>query len=255
MEMFKYNGESITFELSNGEVMVNATQMGRSFDKSPTHFLRNEQTLAFISALRNRIPLEPVKVINGDKGGTWMHQKLALKFAAWLNPEFELWVYDRIEELIKHGATAINPEDLLNPDFIIQLATELKNERAEKQAIQARAELQSRELKEAAPKVEYYNEVLQSGSLISVTEMANTLGFRSARSLNLHLQQQGIIRKVNGSWALTAKYSGRQLAKYKTYPYTDSKGEIQTARNMYFTESGQKFLIDHHAKRSHIQSN
>jgi hypothetical protein len=29
-----------------------------------------------------------------------MDKKLALKFAVWLSPEFELWVYDRIQELL-----------------------------------------------------------------------------------------------------------------------------------------------------------
>lgn len=39
--------------------------------------------------------------------GTWMDEKLALKFAAWLSPYFELWVYDRIEELLLTGRTEI----------------------------------------------------------------------------------------------------------------------------------------------------
>jgi hypothetical protein len=29
-----------------------------------------------------------------------MHRILALKFAAWLNPNFEVWVYSLIEELL-----------------------------------------------------------------------------------------------------------------------------------------------------------
>ena len=29
-----------------------------------------------------------------------MHRILALKFAAWLNPKFELWVYSTIDELL-----------------------------------------------------------------------------------------------------------------------------------------------------------
>ena len=39
--------------------------------------------------------------------GTWMDEKLALKFAAWLSPRFELWVYDRIQELITTGETRL----------------------------------------------------------------------------------------------------------------------------------------------------
>ena len=34
-----------------------------------------------------------------------MDEKLALKFAAWLSPRFELWVYDRVQELLTTGET------------------------------------------------------------------------------------------------------------------------------------------------------
>jgi len=50
-----------------------------------------------------------VKVVRGGKDkhlqGTWVHEKIALKFAAWLSPAFELWVYDRVYELITEGVT------------------------------------------------------------------------------------------------------------------------------------------------------
>ena len=243
-QVFAYNGTCITFQGVNGDVMVNATEMAKAFAKSPTHFLRNGQTVAFISALRNRIPLEPVQVINGDKGGTWMHQKLALKFAAWLSPDFELWVYDRIDELMRHGVTAINPEDLLNPDVLIRLATALKEERAQKEAYRLRAEEQAKQLQISAPKVEYYEEVLNSDSLITTTELAGELGFRSAKSMNLFLKQKGIIRKVNGAWVMCAKYAGQGFAKYKTHAYTDTQGKAQTHRLLCFTEKGRKFLTD-----------
>ena len=36
-----------------------------------------------------------------------MDEKLALKFAAWLNPEFELWVYDKIYELLTTGQASM----------------------------------------------------------------------------------------------------------------------------------------------------
>ena len=53
---------------------------------------------------------EVLRVIKGgvpELQGTWMDEKLALKFAAWLSPEFELWVYDRIQELITTGVTRL----------------------------------------------------------------------------------------------------------------------------------------------------
>ena len=32
--------------------------------------------------------------------GTWMDERLALKFAAWLSPKFEIWIYDTIYEIL-----------------------------------------------------------------------------------------------------------------------------------------------------------
>ena len=51
-----------------------------------------------------------MRVIKGgtkELQGTWMDEKLALKFAACLSPEFELWVYDRIQELLTKGETSL----------------------------------------------------------------------------------------------------------------------------------------------------
>lgn len=39
-------------------------------------------------------------MITKGRSGTWMHRVLALKFAAWLDPEFELWVYCTIDKLM-----------------------------------------------------------------------------------------------------------------------------------------------------------
>lgn len=257
-QVYLYNGCEISF--LNGEgVMVNATEMAKAFGKTPKDYLRTQPAKELVDAVAARhicLATDIVQVVNGGVNyGTWMHETIALDFAQWLSVDFKLWCNDRIKELVKHGATALNPDDLLNPDYVIKVMTALKTERAEKQALQIKNELQAKELKKSAPKVEFHDKVLQSESLISATELANTLGFRSARALNSYLKGEGIIRKVNGCWSMCANYSGRGLAKSKTYPYTDSKGEIQTSHHLYFTEIGRKFLIDYHAKRNNIQSN
>lgn len=73
--------------------MVNATQMAKPFGKRPNHFIDTDQTKAFINVLEAKAGISALKTIKGgNNSGTWMHQKLALKFAGWLSPEFELWV-------------------------------------------------------------------------------------------------------------------------------------------------------------------
>ncbi len=103
-----FEENEITFQLlkDNG-MMVNATEMAKIFDKKVEAFMRNESTILFISeALKSEnsrflgIASEEDLIISRQKSGTFMHRVLALKFAAWLNPRFELWVYSTIEHLL-----------------------------------------------------------------------------------------------------------------------------------------------------------
>jgi hypothetical protein len=87
--------------------MVNATQMAKVFNKNVKDFIRNENTKTFIAEClkRENSPFLNIKnesdlIDSKQKSGTWMHRILALKFAAWLNPAFELWVYSTIDTLI-----------------------------------------------------------------------------------------------------------------------------------------------------------
>ena len=113
---FTYNDEVISFEFLDGQSMVNATEMARPFGKRPAAFLRTDSTKAFILALeddyrRGGTPKQVLRIVKGgdDKQlqGTWMDEHLALKFAGYLAPEFEVWVYKRIRELLTTGKTEL----------------------------------------------------------------------------------------------------------------------------------------------------
>ncbi|MCT4590496.1 MAG: phage antirepressor KilAC domain-containing protein [Carboxylicivirga sp.] len=247
-KVFYYNGANITFQLGNGDVMVNATQMAKSFGKQPSDWMKNKSAKEFIhslSVVRNILRTDLVIVSQGGNiQGTWMHEDVALEFARWLNPQFAIWCNDRIKELLKHGATAINPDDLLNPDFIIRIATELKQERAARQLAEETIKYQSNELRISAPKVDYHDRVLNAQGVISTTEIAKELGYTSAKALNKVLRQLGVIWFVNNTWTLKAPYSGKNYIKYKTYTYTNHLDQECVSRSLYWTEKGRKFVHD-----------
>lgn len=103
-----FEENEITFQLSkdNG-MMVNATEMAKIFGKEVARFMENDSTKKFIeSCLKTRnssflnIKNEDDLYVSKQKSGTYMHRILALKFAAWLNPDFEVWVYTTIEKLL-----------------------------------------------------------------------------------------------------------------------------------------------------------
>lgn len=110
MEVLKFIYENSEIEFlssGSGNVMVNATQMAKVFDKRISFFLKSDHAKAFISELElspfgdRSAPLkreEIIKTVNGVN--TWMHRILALKFAAWLDTKFELWVYSTIDKVI-----------------------------------------------------------------------------------------------------------------------------------------------------------
>lgn len=138
VKIYQYNGIEIDFEINDdNSIMPNATKMAKCFiGKKVNDFLRLDSTKEFINVLENKYglkinsncgdsrnykseinsncgdsPLETdfpdfqvseniLKITSGRYGGTWMHELLALKFAAWLNPHFELWVYETIHKLM-----------------------------------------------------------------------------------------------------------------------------------------------------------
>ena len=130
-----FNENEITFIFNDkNQMMINATEMARPFGKRIENFMRNEDTQNFISECLKKENYYLLRVaensllengnyaisrnilkngeeidgeireddlyISSQKSGTWMHRILALKFAAWLNPAFELWVYSTIEKLM-----------------------------------------------------------------------------------------------------------------------------------------------------------
>jgi anti-repressor protein len=103
-------------------------------------------------------------------------------------------------------------------------------------------ELQKK-IEQDKPKVEYYQNVLQSESLITTTQIAADLGI-TPQPLNKKLHDFGIQYKVNGQWILVEKYKDCGYTKSKTYPYVDDDGVNQTSIHTYWTEKGREFIMD-----------
>jgi hypothetical protein len=107
-EIYVFEGNRITFVLGkDSRVMVNATEMAKAFGKDVFQFTRIDSTKEFIKTCQKpqfcgflSVEKEDDLIISRQNSGTWMHPVLALKFAAWLNPDFEVWVYLTIDKLL-----------------------------------------------------------------------------------------------------------------------------------------------------------
>lgn len=188
-QIFQYNGSPITFQKGDS-VMVNATEMAKPFGKLAKDWLSNKSTKEFLSTLSavRIIPLTGlVEIKQGGNGeqGTWMHEDVAMEFARWLSPAFAIWCNDRIKELLQYGMTATQPtlEQMIdNPDLVIQLATQLKKEREEKEKLRIENESQQHKIAIDAPKVEFYDEVVDSKDALPMDRVAKLLNIGIGRN-------------------------------------------------------------------------
>ena len=111
MDIKKFENSLIAFDFESE--YVNATDMLRSYPiKRMNDFLKLDSTIAFIHAMKSDSEIsritenEPITIIKGNYSdgrsqGTWMHRILALRFAAWLNPEFELFIYKVFDQVMR----------------------------------------------------------------------------------------------------------------------------------------------------------
>lgn len=105
-QIFQYNGSPISFQ-KGSSVMVNATEMAKPFGKRPAKWLELPSTKEFLMTLQTiRKSDSFIRTVEGKKGGTWMHEDVALEFARWLSPAFAIWCNDRIKELLMKGTVS-----------------------------------------------------------------------------------------------------------------------------------------------------
>lgn len=127
-----YNGKQVTF---TDDGWFNATEAAGKHGKEPTAWLRQRETAEYVSALADATgksgfltEFNEIKDLTGDSaasrnklvalvkrtglvktkagapgngGGTWLHPKLAVHFARWLDPKFAVWCDAQIDNLLR----------------------------------------------------------------------------------------------------------------------------------------------------------
>lgn len=184
---------AVTFSFENGEVMVNATEMAKPFGKQPKDFLRTQSTQEYIMAFSGRtkcLPTDLVRVVNGGNSyGTWLHRKLALRFAQWLSPDFAIWVDEKIEELLTTGKTKIFPTmPTTYKDALLHLLQQVE---ANEVLATENAKLQ--------PKAAFYDVVTMTNETFTFSEAAKVLNIPGIgqKKLFAFLRENGVLMRNN----------------------------------------------------------
>ena len=154
--------------------------------------------------------------------------------------KFESWVFDEVLPSIrKHGAYMTNDvieRTLTDPDYLIQLATALKEERQARQ-------LAEETIKKQKPLVDFANQVSDTTDLIDMNTMAKLL---KDKNINIgrnrlfeFLRIKGILMKDNQPYQ---QYIDAGYFKVNEYTYTNSFGQTKTNRQTFVTGKGQLYI-------------
>lgn len=93
-----YQGHAIAYQ---DDGWFNATQAATKFGKAPHDWLRLPGTTEYLNALTAKYGnFSHLKTKRGATGGTWLHPRLAVMFARWLDVDFAVWCDEQISELV-----------------------------------------------------------------------------------------------------------------------------------------------------------
>lgn len=140
------------------------------------------------------------------------------------------------------------PEDIMARAVLVAQQTlarreqrikELECENSQsKQVIEAQGERIAKD----TPKVEYYDQTLNSKDCMTSSQVALDLGI-TAQELHNKLCQANIIYKQSGQWNLHKPYKGWKLHDTNTYTFPSSNGGTHTKVYTVWTQRGRRFII------------
>lgn len=161
---------------------------------------------------------------------------------------FRRWVTNEVLPSIrKHGAYMTDQtleRALTSPDFLIELATQLKAEQAQRKQLETTVAVQNQQIAELQPKASYYDVVLNCKDLISIGKIAKDYGW-SAQKLNEYLHKHGVQYKQGKTWLLYQDYAGMGYTSTKTHVYHGDDGREHAAEpHTYWTQKGRLFIYD-----------
>ena len=174
---------------------------------------------------------------------------------------FRKWVTSEVLPTIrKHGAYMTNDaieRALTEPDFLIQLATSIKEERSKRLAVEAVCEEQRKQISQLGSqvddlqsevsvmkdKVSYLDVILATKNSVLVTQIAQDYG-ESAILFNRRLNRMVIQYSRGKQWILYGPYKDCGYVTSETYVIKHKDGHEDVHMNTKWTQKGRRFLYD-----------
>lgn len=186
-------------------------------------------------AIRDGIKGNPNKTIINESGlySLVLSSKLptAKKFKRWVTSEV-------LPAIRKTGGYQVN--ELTGRELMAKALIEAQAVLAEKDTTIAK---QTQLIGELKPKADYTDRILQSKSLVTITQIAKDYGMSGA-AMNEKLHELGVIYKLGGQWLLYSKYQAKGYTHSETVRIKHSDGTQDVKMNTKWTQKGRLFLYE-----------
>lgn len=165
---------------------------------------------------------------------------------------FEKWVFEEVLPSIRRNGAYMTPETiqktLSDPDFIIGLATRLKEE-------QRKAALLEATVRDSEPKVLFADAVSVSQSEILIGDLAKILKQNGIdigqKRLFERLRNEGFLMKSGMSWNLpTQKAMDLKLFRVQEKAISKPDGSVLLSRTTRVTGKGQLYFTNYFLKKA-----
>ena len=228
--------DNLKVKEENGQILFDAEtaaiKIGLTQEKNNLIYVRWERV--------NKLLGNSPRVGKGDYLTEPQLYKLAIKAESAQAENFQDWVTSEVLPAIrKHGTymTDQTIEDVLtNPDTIIRLATDLKNERREKLML-------AQQVTELKPKADYTDLILSNKTLVTITFIAKDYGM-SGLAMNKLLHDLGVQYIQSGVWLLYAKHQTKGWTQSETTEVVKKDGSKKLVMNTKWTQKGRLGLYE-----------
>lgn len=156
--------------------------------------------------------------------------------------KFEAWVFEEVLPTIRKQGAYMTPSTiekaLTNPDFIIQLATQLKDEQLKTKALEEETLMLEQRVAEYEPKISYLDTILSSKDTVLMTQIAADYGM-SPYAMNKLLHELGVQYKVGKQWILYQEHKQQGYTKSHTHEIPMKDGTTKVVMNTRWTQKGR----------------
>ena len=156
---------------------------------------------------------------------------------------FKHWVTSEVLPQIRKTGGYIPTKDAEGRELteleIVCLALKIQQKTIEEQ--NKAIEEQLRAIEAMGPKAAYCDEVLDSVSCFTTTQVAKELNM-TVHDLTQLLLKRKVMYKQSGQYLLYAEYARKGYARSRTHSYCDGEGDLHTRTYLVWTERGRKFI-------------